>query len=141
MENTTLPILPESLNDLAARFDIYDAIKHVYEIYLVEYPSAPAKPKEPSLKDGVSAAVIKYGEDFKAWEQAKAEYIERRSAIQKHNGKVNRLIESFIKDQSGLDNIPIQYRDKVYSHAYSDGHSDGYYTVYQKLCSLVEIFE
>ena len=63
------------------------------------------------------------------------------TAIREHNGEVNVLIEGFIKKESGLFDIPEQYQNKVYYRAYSDGHSAGYYEVYQKLCELVEIFE
>ena len=53
---------------------------------------------------------------------------------------INNIIEEYIREESGLNNIPIQYRDKIYNKAWQDGHSDGFYSVYQHLTELVNIF-
>jgi len=49
-------------------------------------------------------------------------------------------MESYIKDIAGLNTIPKQYQEKVWSKAYSDGHSNGYVEVYNCLNNLLEIF-
>jgi len=58
------------------------------------------------------------------------------------NQKFEGILVEYIKEVSGLNIlVPEQYRDKVWEKAWSDGHSDGLYEVYNNLLSLVEIFE
>lgn len=60
--------------------------------------------------------------------------------VNAHNRAVNNLIEEYILEESGLNTIPEQYRDKVGRYAYDVSHSSGHYEVYQTLCELVKIF-
>ena len=58
-----------------------------------------------------------------------------------HNMQVDTLMNALIAYEAGLDNVPEQYRSKVYSKAWSTGHSSGHYAVYQELSELVKIFK
>ena len=52
------------------------------------------------------------------------------------------VIEEIIKRVSYFySSVPKQYQDKVFSHAYQEGHSNGYDEVYNYLLDLVNIFE
>lgn len=54
--------------------------------------------------------------------------------------EIDSVFEQYIREKSGLNTIPEQYRDKVYSYAYQQGHSSGYCEVYNYLLELVYIF-
>jgi len=55
---------------------------------------------------------------------------------------ISNIIEEFIKDVSGFNKtVPDDKKSKVYSKAWEDGHSSGYYEVYLCLLSLVELFD
>lgn len=118
---------------------VYDMIDLIQNSNKYEYSDKPIKPKlkHPHTSSDVAVyanELIKYETELKAYEENLGKYqIERY--------RLNDLIEKFIREESGLNYIPVQYRDKVYSYAYSEGHSNGYYEVYNKLLSLVEIFK
>lgn len=59
---------------------------------------------------------------------------------QRHGVNIGEMMEEFIREASGLNEIPKQYRDKVYRHAWESGHACGYSEVYIHLQELVEIF-
>ena len=40
-----------------------------------------------------------------------------------------------------LEQVPEQYRDKLWEYAYMQGHSCGYQEVYNYMLDLVEIFK
>ena len=46
----------------------------------------------------------------------------------------------YIREKSGLNDIPEDKRSKVYSLAWDRGHSSGYAEVYNELVSLVDLF-
>jgi len=64
----------------------------------------------------------------------------RQKSYNQQCNEINALITEFIIVESGLDKIPEQYRDKVYSKAYENGNRSGFYEIYLELCSLVSIF-
>jgi hypothetical protein len=104
-----------------------------------EYPQRPPKPIL-SAKHTVDEAE-KYVEDFKKFEVVKQKYETQMAEYRNRTNEINNVIVDFIKDEAGLDAVPKQYQDKLYSKAYEEGHSSGYYEVYLKLNSLIEIFE
>ena len=69
-----------------------------------------------------------------------AEYEVRYFEYKKVKIAIENVAVEFIKEMSGLNEIPEQYRDKVYSKAYEYGHSSGLSEVYNTLVDLVEIF-
>jgi len=102
----------------------------------------PKRPFLAPLKKGANSkealnyanALAVHEKEMKQCEIAYKEHSKTASAI-------DGVIVDFIKDAAGLNTIPEQYRDKVYSRAYEDGHSYGFYEVYLKLNSLLEIFD
>lgn len=100
------------------------------------------KPKEPSLK-----SLKPTEEDMDLFlaekEKYKTELEEYKIKNTFYGEEIMRLyflLEEMIKDDSGLNDIPEQYRDKLYNYAWEKGHSSGYSEVYNCLCNLVEIF-
>jgi len=103
-----------------------------------EYPERPKKPILSTKHTSLEAK--QYSIDLQAWEKEKQEYDERVVVWKANENAITDVIVTYIKDLAGFNFVPIKYQDKVYAKAYQDGHSDGYYEVYQKLISLVEIF-
>ena len=134
MENE-FPALPEKLE--VKNGNVYQAIRDA-DTLKADYSFHPKKPF--LLKGANSGTAQKYAQDLAAYEAAKEVYNKEAKAAQEHNRKVYQLIENLIREESGLNFIPEQYRDKVYSHALQSGHSSGYSEVYNHLCELVDIF-
>ena len=107
----------------------------------------PAAPTYPGLKprlakensDNIKMVkehlqnLEKYEEDKKAYNAA----VEKNAPV---NDEINEVFLEYLKEKSGLNTIPKQYRDKVYSYAYQQGHSSGYGEVSSYLIELVDIF-
>ena len=134
MENK-FPALPEKLE--VQNGNVYQAIRDA-DTLTVEYPYHPKKPF--LVKGAGSVTVQKYAEELAAYEAQVEAYKKDRTEEQSHNLKVYTLIENLIREESGLNSIPEQYRDKVYAHAYQSGHSSGFSEIYNHLCELVDIF-
>jgi len=107
--------------------------------FRMEYPSAP---KKPFLKNGAnSVEVMQYASDLKQYEDVQESYRIARKLYYEVDSEISKIIEEFIKEESGLNTIPEKYRAKVYSRAWEEGHSSGYNKVYKHLVNLVDIFD
>lgn len=107
-----------------------------------EKPNFIERPTKPILSNKPkSAEALDYAYKLKEYEDLIIIYEEQKKNRQEKIDEIDNIIEEFIKDVAGLKNVPEKYRDKVYSKAYSDGHSGGFFSVYQKLCELVDIFD
>lgn len=119
--------------------NIYDAIEYANKSNPFPYPERIGKPflcKNPTSNDAVE-----YATKLKHYEDSLVSYKESKMLYDQGKREIIHLIEERIKDEAGLDIVPEQYRDKVYYHAYSSGHSYGYSEVYNHLCTLIDIFE
>lgn len=103
------------------------------------YPEKPTKPILP-VKHNLdqihmyAAAMAEYEAKFVEFETDRAIYYQRK-------GEIEHMVTELISRESGLFSVPEQYRDKIWRISWEEGHSAGYYEVYQWLCKLVEIFE
>ncbi len=103
---------------------------------------SPEKPKKPILSNPhTSQDAAKYTSDLALYETRMVRYKEESDAHRNHCNEISRVIEEYIKDEAGISIVPEQYRDKLYRYAYSEGHSSGYYQVFNTLTQLIEIFE
>lgn len=116
----------------------YELIKTLENLRV--HVSRPQKPSN-SFKDHTSVGMREFADKLAIYETEYAEYLIQEKECKIHNQNVGDLIHDFICEESGLNTIPEQYQNKVFSKAWSDGHSSGYYEVYQELCELVEIFQ
>jgi hypothetical protein len=99
-------------------------------------------PVKPHLSKNVtSEEAFKFANDLKEYEGKLVDYKKEKEEYKTQRNIITSIIVEFIKKESGLYDIPKQYQDKVYYKAYQDGHSDGYYSVYQHLEELVDIFK
>ncbi len=103
---------------------VYDTIKYAHT-QMMQYGNQPKKPRLNSTTP-TAAESKEYQEKLTAYETDLAKYKKTKSEADKHNGDIINQIQEFIKEESGLNTIPEQYRSKVYSIAYDSKHSDGY---------------
>lgn len=96
------------------------------------------KPVLPVRHD--SELIAKYYAEYMEYEKALEMSNKKQKAYQYKVNEINEIIIDFIKEESGLNTIPEQYRANVYSKAYEKGHGFGFYEIYSELCSLVELF-
>ncbi len=123
--------------------DLRDAGSVQKAIYLStsKYLSYPEKLIKPVLRDNKSLAAAKeYFEKMDEYHTKQQKYSEEFNAVRNHNNEVDALVLFYIKEDSGLFNIPKEYQEKVYERAYSEGHSGGLMEIYNHLCDLVDIF-
>jgi len=122
---------PKSLNMYQQIQDLLDKIG-----------SYPEKPKKPVLDRNHNAEQARdYAMSMEVYEVRFAEFEKNRIAYYQRQGEIEHMIVDLISRESGLFNIPEQYRKKVWSIAWEEGHGAGYHEVYQWLTRLVEIFE
>jgi hypothetical protein len=106
-------------------------------------PLYVSKPKEPLLKSlkPTEEEVSNFLAEKEKYKTDLEDYKTKDEFYRKESSRLYSLLEYKIKEDSGLNNIPEQYRDKVYSYAYQQGHGSGYGEVYNYLLDLVEIFD
>lgn len=127
----------EILKD-AAFGDIQTALNFVKPFYL-PYPEKPAKPSINPKATSIEAR--QYVDSLEGFEKKMVEYEKQKRAYSESQGKVNGVIEEYIKDLAGFNNLPEKSKPKVWSKAWDDGHSSGYHQVYYCLRELVDLFE
>lgn len=117
----------------------HEAVQHARN----NYRSYGQRPTRPRLNDKHTAEDIRaYGEAFRKYEVELDNHENTVKQVQAYNAAINDELEKFLKEESGLNSsVPEKYRDKVWSLAWSDGHSNGYGEVYEYLRKYVEIFE
>jgi len=105
------------------------------------YPKRPTKPLQSHF-DKNSSGMRMYADKLEEYEKDFEVYTSEMKKYRDHKNILDSQIVDFIKDFSGLNSIvPEQYRSKVYTYAYQQGHSSGYSEVAIILENLVEIFE
>lgn len=106
------------------------------------YPKHPKKPDKPFLPDGFTAKdAWQFAKDMETWDAEIEGYEMELASYDKVWAEIDEAIVAMIKDEASLSDVPEQYRENVYWHAWGSGHPSGYYEVYLELCSLVEIFK
>ena len=112
------------------------------EAYNTPYPTRPEKPfHKIGLVNTDSKKLREYADALDIYEGELKIYKPELEAYQENKRKINSVIEGYIREVSGLNAIPEQYRDKVYGYAHEHGHSAGYSETYNILLDLVSIFE
>ena len=111
----------------------------VSEIHSRMKPEWVSPPSRPRLKSNPTTEEARsYVVEMEQYESSKAEYDVEREVYDKldvehHNNMVD-LLWYIVGD------VPEQYKDKVFSKAWSDGHSSGWSEILNELYGLVEIF-
>lgn len=136
-----VPPLPITA-DIHDTDSVLTAIGKFLELVAEVNPSKfrPVKPLKPF--EQTPAATRAYADALEVYEADMAEYTAWLVDAKRYNNAIETAIEDFIKKESGLNtSVPEPYRANVWRKAWNDGHSGGYYEVYQELCELVDIFE
>lgn len=137
-EITAQSVLEFMDNSYVNNGSVHDTI----QLAIALTPKCGARPSKPYLSHNhKSEEAIKYANALKEYEANVAEYRKTEQEIDVIRNYIYEAIVKFIKSESGFnDHVPVKYMDKVYNLAYENGHSNGYYSVYQELESLVKIF-
>lgn len=99
------------------------------------------KPKRPLLsREPGSDEARKYADLMDQWERDLEAWNKAVESLKKHNSMIESAMGEYVKREGGLDQVPEQYRAKVWAKSYEDGHSGGWSEVYCQLQGLVEIF-
>lgn len=134
MNELTLDMLKQDamFNDVAGVIEF--AYKHRNQF--------PKQPVRPLLKNNHNSADIEaYLVAFKEYESLMRKYAEEKADYYKVENHINSVIKDYLWEESGLNSAQnILNKDKVWAMAWDEGHSDGMYSVYQKLCNLIELF-
>ena len=102
----------------------------------------PEKPNKPTLPAKHTAEMARaHAVNIEVFEAEFVEYDKARDTYLLNKGRIEHQVGELISRESGLFNLPAQYRDKIWSIAWKEGRSAEYHKVYQWLCKLVEIFE
>jgi hypothetical protein len=134
MKNITKELLEEKFGD-----NVYEANEYVKTL-LPKYPQTIRKPI--LIKNHTSKDLKEYTILLENYENDLLKYKEEKEIYYKEYRELNSIIEEYIKEITGFYNIvPKDKQDKVWSKAYQDGHSDGNTEIYNKLQSLIELFE
>ena len=131
--------LYEILVDSYGSDGVYNAVEFVKTLY-PKFPESPAKPKLPTIKS-TPEEHRQYADDLEKYEKLMVTYKKEKEKCQIKVNELNSELEKFIKEMSGLNSIPEQYRSKVWTLAQEKGHSCGLTEIYHELRDLVRIFE
>jgi hypothetical protein len=101
------------------------------------YPTKPVAPRAPTEKTG--DAMRDYADKLDEHERALAEYKVAEKAAATNAGKLFDIW--FLKLRMEYPHLPTRVFDVVYSKAYDDGHSSGYYSVREKVDTLVDFLD
>jgi hypothetical protein len=134
MNELTLDMLKQHamLNDVAGVIEF--AYKH-----RLPYPKQPVR---PVLKNNHNSIDIEaYLNAFKEYESLMRKFAEEKAEYFKTENHINSVIKDYLWEETGLNRLEsAASKEKIWSRAYEDGHSDGMYEVYLKLCNLIELF-
>lgn len=128
----------EDAQELLNVMEVYEVIEMIEKSNKFVKPERLSKPR--LVSNPTSQEAKEYAIALEKYENDLVEYNKLTSLYGRENKRLSELIVEFICEESGLNNIPEKSRGKVWSKAYQDGHSSGYYSVYQELCELVELF-
>lgn len=97
-------------------------------------------PIRPRLHGNSFEDAKQYAINMEVYEEEMCSYLTIKAECEAHNLAIEQEVEARIKEDSGLNSIPEQYRDKVWRYAWEEGHSAGYHEVQIHLINLVDIF-
>lgn len=135
MKITTIPLAIETLKEFGDK--VGEAIAYAQTFYL-EYPNSPKKPKLEDKHNSRQIAV--YQKAYEQYEYELVNYGKEKMLFSERQNDINSMIEDYIKDITGFNDLPEKNKSKVWHKAWEDGHSDGYHQVYYELVELIDLF-
>lgn len=131
------PSIPTVEQLVELNLDVYDTIKYCQDELQVSNPPRPTKPRLADKHTSVD--VLTYANALVEYETTNSLYEAACKEVRLHNNTVGQLIDEYIINESGLNSIPKQYRQKVFSYASRD--ADNRYDVFCHLENLIDIFK
>jgi hypothetical protein len=115
--------------------DVHNKVRNGDYSNKMEYPKQPRKPVMPTTKS--SADVRKYADELEVYETAMVEYKEARTAYYAESARLEAEFRKDLEAEHDMTDHP--KRDKLYSMAYSYGHSSGLGEVATHYAEFVEL--
>jgi hypothetical protein len=82
-------------------------------------PKLPERPTKPSTKIATSKEAAELAKSLKVYEDNLEKYEIAKKAYYAERGRLTLLLDEFVKDESGINEIPEQYREKVWSYLFN----------------------
>lgn len=128
----------KTLNQMYNDSSDYDAIKNAENEILYKIKEPRRKTKPVLSTKHTTTEVEEYLLKLKEWEDDAVSYEEQRRGFHEQRQEVEYAILEYIKDKTSFNDVPEQYREKVWSKAYLD--YDDYNHFYNKLTDLIDVF-
>ena len=99
----------------------------------------PEKPKKPKLKGECPTLIREYADQMEQYNILESEYKESVKEWRDYVNEFKYLQNELVKDMSGFNDIPEQYKSGLWYHV-SKGREDDHYEIYcklQEICSEV----
>jgi hypothetical protein len=126
-----------TIEKLSEFYEVWSAVQWAHG----QYMECIVMPRKPILKNKHTAEEAKeYSELLREYEYAMQAYRIESKEVNEYNRAINAVLDDYICMKAGLQDIPEQYRSKVWSKAYEDGHSEGHIGIYNNLVELIDIF-
>lgn len=126
-----------TIEKLSTFYDVWGAVEWA-EDHKMYIPDRPEKPRLNTKHTANDAR--KYTELLSNYEYDMIAYKEKLKESNEYNEVIDNIITDYICMEAGLQDIPEQYRSKVWNKAYQDGHSEGHIGIYDNLVELIDIF-
>jgi len=131
------PPIPTVEKLIELNLDVYDTIKYCQDELQVSNPPRPTKPHLAAKH--TTDDVLTYAAALAEYDESYSTYVAACSVVRYHNSTVEQLIDEYIINESGLNSIPEQYRQKLFAYASRD--ADTRYDVFCRLENLIDIFK
>lgn len=132
----------QTVKDIQELLNLHDLSKTIQIVEESNVFSRPSRLDKPRI---IANPTVEQAKEFvialETYETRMLTFKKEQSLHDNERKRLNILLEEFISEESGLNDIPEASRSKVWSKAYAYGHSSGYYSVYQELCELVALFK
>ena len=131
-----------TLNDLKTHYDNSFDISGTIDWALDQNLPYPKPSKKPFLEKTHSVEQLEdYTKQFNLYTNQKSDCDEKLLIYKNKIIEIDSAIVEFIKKESDFyKHVPKNKQEKVWNKAWDVGHSYGFYSVYQELGDLVELF-
>lgn len=116
--------------------EIKNAVRN--DAFKVQYMKRISMLKETHVIDENKSVKWNREEVARVNAEAIAKYAEYQKTV---NAMESKMTEEIIKAYANEYGMSIKRVEKIYSHAYSEGHSGGMYEVFNELDTMMDLFE
>lgn len=118
------------------------SVGEIIDLFQKEYTPLPRKPTKPYLLTTTPTEIEEYTKALAEYQVLKQEYDELLNLYVEQENYIEGQIWEYIKEKSGLNALDMRpdWKENIANEAYRNGHSEGYVSIYNKLCNFVDLF-